>query len=55
MAKGNLISGNIWEEYSQKVQNAMNAPKNMGEITEEDAKKHIMKFIETLNEHGFLE
>lgn len=25
------------------------------EITEEDAKKHIMKFIETLNEHGFLE
>ncbi|AJB46205.1 iron-sulfur cluster assembly scaffold protein NifU [Campylobacter fetus] len=37
MAKGNLISGNIWEEYSQKVQDAMNHPKNMGEITEEQA------------------
>ncbi len=25
------------------------------EITEEDARKHIKKFLETLNEHGFLE
>ena len=25
------------------------------EITEEDARKHIKKFGETLNEHGFLE
>ena len=45
MAKGNLISGNIWEEYSQKVQDAMNHPKNMGEITEEDAKAMGCKLI----------
>jgi NifU-like protein len=39
MAKNDLISGNIWEEYSQTVQERMNNPKNMGEITEEEAKK----------------
>ncbi len=39
MAKNDLISGNIWEEYSQTVQDRMNNPKNMGEITEEEAKK----------------
>ncbi|MCK9257234.1 MAG: iron-sulfur cluster assembly scaffold protein [Sulfurospirillaceae bacterium] len=38
MAKNRLIGGSIWEEYSQKVQDLMNNPKNMGEITEEDAK-----------------
>ncbi|WP_096023438.1 iron-sulfur cluster assembly scaffold protein [Campylobacter lanienae] len=50
MAKGNLISGNIWEEYSQKVQDAMNHPKNMGEITEEDAKAIGCKLI--IADHG---
>ncbi|RAZ61127.1 iron-sulfur cluster assembly scaffold protein [Campylobacter hyointestinalis] len=50
MAKGNLISGNIWEEYSQKVQDAMNHPKNMGEITEEDAKAMGCKLI--IADHG---
>ena len=39
MAKNDLISGSIWEEYSQTVQERMNNPKNMGEITEEEAKK----------------
>jgi len=39
MAKNDLISGSIWEEYSQTVQDRMNNPKNMGEITEEEAKK----------------
>ncbi len=39
MAKNDLISGNIWEEYSNTVQERMNNPKNMGEITEEEAKK----------------
>ncbi len=39
MAKNDLISGNIWEEYSNRVQDRMNNPKNMGEITEEEAKK----------------
>ncbi len=39
MAKNDLISGNIWNEYSQTVQNRMNDPKNMGEITEQEAEK----------------
>ncbi len=45
MAKNDLIGGNIWEEYSQKVQERMNNPKNMGEITEEEAKKMGGKLI----------
>jgi len=39
MAKQDLIGGSIWEEYSQKVQDLMNNPKNQGELTEEDAKR----------------
>ena len=39
MAKQDLIGGNIWEEYSQKVQDLMNNPRNQGELTEEDAKR----------------
>jgi len=39
MAKQDLIGGSIWEEYSQKVQELMNNPKNQGELTEEDAKR----------------
>lgn len=38
MAKNSLIGGSIWEEYSQKVQDLMNNPQNMGQLTEEDAK-----------------
>ncbi len=45
MAKNDLISGSIWEEYSQTVQDRMNNPKNMGEITEEEAKKLGGKLI----------
>ncbi len=45
MAKNSLIGGSIWEEYSQKVQDLMNNPKNMGEITEEEAKKMGCKLI----------
>ncbi len=45
MAKNDLISGNIWEEYSNTVQDRMNNPKNMGEITEEEAKKIGGKLI----------
>ena len=29
--KGKLISGSIWDEYSQNVQDRMNNPKHMGE------------------------
>ncbi|RUT48930.1 iron-sulfur cluster assembly scaffold protein [Campylobacter fetus] len=50
MAKSNLISGNIWEEYSQKVQDAMNHPKNMGEITEEQANAMGCELI--IADHG---
>ena len=39
MAKNDLIGGSIWEEYSQKVQELMNNPRNQGELTEEDAKR----------------
>jgi len=37
MGKNSLIGGSIWEEYSQKVQDLMNNPRNMGQITEEEA------------------
>ena len=45
MGKNSLIGGSIWEEYSQKVQDLMNNPKNMGEITEEEAKKMGAKLV----------
>ncbi|KLE06104.1 nitrogen-fixing protein NifU [Aliarcobacter butzleri L353] len=35
MAKNSLISGSIWDEYSNQVVNRMNNPKHQGEITEE--------------------
>ena len=37
MAKSSLISGSIWDEYSNQVVNRMNNPKHQGEITEERA------------------
>ena len=39
------LKWNFWEEYSQKVQDLMNNPKNMGELTEEDAKNMGGKLI----------
>ena len=39
MGFDSLIGGSIWDEYSQKVQDLMNNPRNMGEITEEQAKE----------------
>lgn len=45
MAKNNLISGSIWDEYSQKVQDLMNNPRHMGELTEVDAKATNTKLI----------
>ncbi|NCD11502.1 MAG: iron-sulfur cluster assembly scaffold protein NifU [Epsilonproteobacteria bacterium] len=45
MGKNSLIGGSIWEEYSQKVQDLMNNPKNMGELTEEDAKNMGGKLV----------
>ncbi len=39
MGRNDLVSGNVWEQYSKKVQERMNNPKFMGELTEEDAKR----------------
>ena len=45
MGMDSLIGGTIWDEYSQKVTDLMNNPKNMGEITEEQAKEMGAKLI----------
>lgn len=45
MSMDNLISGTIWDEYSNKVAERMNNPKNSGEITEEMAKELGAKLI----------
>ena len=37
MAKGDLISGSIWDEYSDIVTDRMNNPRHQGEIKEEEA------------------
>jgi len=45
MGMDSLIGGTIWDEYSQKVTELMNNPKNMGEITEDQAKAMGAKLI----------
>ena len=40
-----LVGGTIWDEYSQKVTDLMNNPRNMGEITEEQAEAMGGKLI----------
>ena len=45
MGMDSLIGGTIWDEYSQKVTDLMNNPKNMGEITEEQAEAMGAKLI----------
>ncbi|MGE0050036.1 MAG: iron-sulfur cluster assembly scaffold protein [Arcobacter sp.] len=45
MAKNSLISGSIWDEYSNQVVNRMNNPKHQGEITEEKAAELGAKLI----------
>lgn len=39
MAKKDLIGGELWEQYSSKVADRMNNPRNFGDLTEADAKK----------------
>jgi NifU-like protein len=39
MAKSDLIGGELWEQYSNKVADRMNNPRNFGELTEADAQK----------------
>ena len=45
MGIDSLIGGTIWDEYSNKVADLMNNPKNMGEITEEQAEKMGARLI----------
>ena len=45
MGIDSLVGGTIWDEYSNKVTDLMNNPQNMGEITEEEAKKMGAKLI----------
>ncbi|MCH9812808.1 MAG: iron-sulfur cluster assembly scaffold protein, partial [Epsilonproteobacteria bacterium] len=45
MGFDSLVGGTIWDEYSQKVQDRMNSPLHMGEITEDDAQKMGGKLI----------
>lgn len=45
MGFDSLIGGTIWDEYSQKVQDRMNNPLHMGEITEEQAEAMGGKLI----------
>jgi len=45
MGMDSLIGGTIWDEYSNKVTELMNNPKNMGEITEEEAEAMGAKLI----------
>jgi NifU-like protein len=43
MGRNDLITGNVWEQYSNKVIERMNNPKFLGEFSEEDAKKKRCK------------
>ena len=45
MARDELVTGNVWEQYSKKVQDRMNNPVAMGEFTQEDADKADAKLI----------
>jgi len=45
MARDELVTGNVWEQYSTKVQSRMNNPVAMGEFTQEDADKADAKLI----------
>ncbi len=39
MAKSDLIGGELWEQYSDKVAERMNNPRNFGELTEAEAQE----------------
>lgn len=45
MGRNDLITGNVWEEYSKKVQERMNKPLFLGEFSEEEAQKENKKLI----------
>ena len=45
MGKNDLIGGSLWDNYSDVVADRMNHPRNLGEITEEEAKAIGAKLI----------
>jgi NifU-like protein len=45
MGRSDLVTGNVWEQYSKKVQDRMNSPKALGELTEEDAKEKNARLV----------
>jgi NifU-like protein len=45
VAKGSLVSGSIWDEYSNVVVDRMNNPQHQGHITEEEAEAMNAKLI----------
>lgn len=45
MAKGDLIGGALWEEYSKKVSQLMDNPQHRGELTQEEADSKNAKLI----------
>ena len=45
MGRNDLLSGSVWEQYSNKVIERMNNPKFLGEFSEEDAKKRGAKLV----------
>lgn len=45
MAKNDLMSGSLWDQYSNKVTTLMNAPTNQGEITQEECDAAGQKLI----------
>ncbi len=45
MARTDLITGNIWEQYSNKVIERMNNPVFLGEFSKEDADKKDAKLV----------
>jgi NifU-like protein len=45
MAKADLFGEALWDQYSNKVSERMNNPRNQGEITEEEAKERGGKLV----------
>ncbi len=45
MGKKDLVGGSLWDNYSQKVADRMNNPRNLGEITKEEAESLNAKLV----------
>ncbi len=45
MAKKDLVGGSLWDNYSRQVADRMNNPRNLGEITQEEADRLNAKLV----------